>query len=117
VIRRLSAYPARFVVVTDGSRGAWFGVRAGVSLIPSDHIQSFPVDAVDPTGAGDAFTAATISRLIRNSWTGLSITDVMYASAAGAIATTRRGAMSSLPREAEVTAFLNDRAGSSRGGH
>lgn len=107
-VRSISRFPARFAVITDGPRGSWYAVRGGEQLVASEHIPAFSVKAIDPTGAGDAFTAATVSRLICNRWEGLSAADIVYASAAGALATTRRGAMSSLPRQAEVQAFLRD---------
>jgi sugar/nucleoside kinase (ribokinase family) len=75
----------------------------------SDHVPAYSVDAVDPTGAGDAFTAATVASLLRNQWMDLHPSDIAYASAAGALATTRRGAMSSLPRQEEVETFLTER--------
>lgn len=97
---------ARFVVVTDGSRGSWFAVRDGKRLVVSDRIPAFSVNAIDPTGAGDAFTGATISRLVRNRWQSLDAADIAWASAAGALATTKRGAMASLPTAGDVEAFL-----------
>jgi fructokinase len=108
VVRSLSRFPARFAVITDGSRGSWYAARRDGRLVCSQHVPAYSVDAVDPTGAGDAFTGATVARLIRNAWSGLSSADIAYASAAGALATTRRGAMASLPREPEVEAFLRE---------
>jgi fructokinase len=107
-VRSLSRFPARFAVITDGSRGSWYAVRVDGRLVCSKRVPAFSIDAVDPTGAGDAFTAATVARLIRNAWSGLSSADIAYASAAGALATTRRGAMASLPRGSEVEAFLRE---------
>ena len=67
---------------------------------------AFSVQSVEPTGAGDAFTAAIISRLIANGWSALETDDVRFASAAGALTTTRSGAIDSLPSLAEVKKFL-----------
>jgi fructokinase len=109
ISRSLSRLPARFAVITDGARGSWFAVRRGTVLECSDHVPAYSVDAVDPTGAGDAFTAATVASLLRNQWMDLHPSDIAYASAAGALATTRRGAMSSLPCQEEVETFLTER--------
>jgi sugar/nucleoside kinase (ribokinase family) len=95
-----------FTVVTDGARGAWFGRRAG-SDVSFERVRPFAVTAIEPTGAGDAFTAAIISRLIANDWNRLALADVRFASAAGALTTTRRGAIDSLPTASEVNEFLN----------
>jgi sugar/nucleoside kinase (ribokinase family) len=71
-----------------------------------EFVRSFKVAAVEPTGAGDAFGAAIVSRLIDRDWDGLSREDVLFASAAGALATTKPGAMEALPTRAEIEAFL-----------
>jgi len=106
----------RLVVLTDGSRGSWY---APPGEAPVRHVPAFLVDAVEPTGAGDAFTAALIARLLARGWSSPDDTDVRYAAAGGALATTKRGAMDGLPTAAELDAFLLDRgtagAGSRRG--
>jgi fructokinase len=53
------------------------------------------VDAVDPTGAGDAFLAAVVAELAAGATDPYAVLDV--ATAAGALATTERGAMPALP--------------------
>ncbi len=93
----------RQIVLTDGDRGCWFA--DGEGGLPR-HIPAFPVAAVEPTGAGDAFTAALIARLLDRSWTRLEEADVRYAAAAGALATTRAGAWEGLPTTAELDLFL-----------
>lgn len=93
----------RFIVLTDGARGAWFFEHAGG--IP--HVPAFDVDAVEPTGAGDAFTAALVSRLIARNWSPLDVSDVRYASAAGALATLKAGALDGLPAGEEINQFLS----------
>jgi fructokinase len=103
VMAELRRLPPRFAVLTDGARGAWFAVRGTDDV---RHVPAFPVEAVEPTGAGDAFTAALISRLRRIGWDGLGDEDVRYASAAGALATTKPGAMEGLPTTRELDGFL-----------
>lgn len=90
-------------VVTDGGRGAALRITAGVI-----HQDVFPVQAIEPTGAGDAFTAAFISRMLSSSWRGAHADDLRFAMAAGALATTKPGAMDALPTMDEVARFLRD---------
>lgn len=99
----ISAYGNRFVVLTDGARGAWFTTSPDERI----HVPAFAIAAKEPTGAGDAFMAATIARLIGNGWATLTADDVRYASAAGALTTTREGAIDSLPTGAEIQEFLD----------
>jgi fructokinase len=89
------------VVLTDGERGCWFSSGSSVTFVPA-----FRVAAVEPTGAGDAFTAAIIARSLASGWASLSFEDVRYAAAAGALATTRPGAWDGLPNRAQLDAFL-----------
>jgi fructokinase len=94
--------------VTDGEDGA--ALRASESApwgSASASHAAFDVDVVDPTGAGDAFTAAVIDRLSRNR-DGEDIEGLLaFASAAGAVAVRQRGAMAGLPTESAVRAFLD----------
>ncbi|MGH2531759.1 MAG: carbohydrate kinase family protein [Thermomicrobiales bacterium] len=91
---------APFTVLTDGSRGGWFGNGE------VQHVPAFEVDAIEPTGAGDAFTAALVSRLLANGWSSIAREDVDYASVAGALACTRPGAMEGLPTRDAIESFL-----------
>jgi len=95
-------YGIRHVVLTDGRRGCWYPGPDGNPV----HVPSFSVQAVEPTGAGDAFTAAIVSRLVANEWEGIGREDAAFAAAAGAITATREGAIDSLPTRAEIAAFL-----------
>ena len=61
------------------------------------------IDRIDATAAGDAFAGALAVALAE----GNDLIDaVSFANAAGALATTRRGAQPSLPSRAEVDALL-----------
>lgn len=113
VFAALAGAPAIAIVVTDGSRGIWMKAR-GQAVID---VPLFPVNAIEPTGAGDAFTAALIARLVARGWDGLDADDVRFAAAAGALATTRPGALGGLPTLAELEAFLasHDREGVRQG--
>ncbi|MFF0740119.1 ribokinase [Streptomyces sp. NPDC004111] len=86
------------VVITLGADGA---VAAGPQGVCTEH--GFTVPAVDTVGAGDAFCA----QLALSLGSGTPLPDAVRRScAAGALATTRPGAQSSLPSTAEVDALL-----------
>ncbi|MFJ9146796.1 ribokinase [Streptomyces sp. NPDC102270] len=95
--RLLLAKGPRSVVVTLGAEGSLVASSAGVS-----RVASVKVDAVDTTGAGDAFTAALASRL--GAGAGLAEA-AAYASRVGAVAVTRKGAQDSFPTAEEVDAL------------
>jgi fructokinase len=106
VFGHLARYHARLVVVTDGGRGVWYrNEREEPAALPV-----FPIEVVEPTGAGDAFTAALVSRLLARHWAPVEEADVRFAMAAGALATTEAGAWPGLPSADAVDAFLADRA-------
>lgn len=98
------------LVITDGERGAWFR-SPGRAL---QFVPALRVAAVEPTGAGDAFLAALISRLRHREWAAPNTTDIAYAAAAGALATLREGAWDGLPTAAELDAFLAHHASDGR---
>lgn len=86
------------VIVTLGERGGLVDAASG-----RFSFDALAVTAVDTTAAGDAFNAAL----------GVALAEarplpsaVRFASAAAALACTRRGAQASLPRRAEVEALL-----------
>lgn len=108
VFEALSDFGCRFIVLTDGARGAWFSNKLDDGYSAPVHLPAFAIEAIEPTGAGDAFMAATISRLIDRNWNPLTLDDMRYASAAGALTTTRQGAIDSLPSRDEIDAFLRE---------
>ncbi|MGW0950653.1 ribokinase [Streptomyces sp. NPDC002405] len=95
--RDLLALGPHSVVITLGGEGALVASAEGIARVPS-----VKVDAVDTTGAGDAFTAALAWRL----GAGTSLEEAAaYAARVGAVAVTRRGAQESYPTAAEVDAL------------
>ena len=89
---------AKHVIVTLGSRGVFLKDE-----IRSEFLPAFKVDAVDTTGAGDAFCGTLASEFSRTN----SIEEgLKYALAASAISVTRLGAQEALPNRKEVEAFL-----------
>lgn len=86
------------VIVTLGSRGV-----AVLHHGERRRLAAFPVQAIDSTGAGDAFNGALAARLAA----GDSLWDaVRYANAAGALTVTALGAEPSLPRADAIWTLL-----------
>jgi ribokinase len=85
---------ARKVIVTLGERGALLRGATTSRLFPAHSVQ-----AIDSTGAGDAFNGALACSLAE----GRSLEDaIVFANAAGALATTKRGDQESLPMRTEI---------------
>lgn len=85
------------VVRTLGADGATYRGADGTEL----SVAGRTVDAVDTTGAGDAFTGALAA-----TWTSGPHTALTWANAAGALATTVLGASASIPDRARIAAAL-----------
>ena len=86
------------VIVTCGAAGAVVWREGQLTTVPA-----FLVEAVDTVAAGDAFCGALAAALAAGSSIGEA---AVRASAAGALATTVRGALPSLPTRAAVDALL-----------
>ncbi len=90
------------VVITVGERGAWVVDGAVPELLPAH-----AVEAVDTVGAGDAFCGTFGARLAQ----AASLLDAaVYANAAAALSVMRPGAVPSMPRSADIEAFLTTAA-------
>ena len=90
----------------DGLVALTLGAEGAVLLDDGEEIARAtppPVDAVDGTAAGDAFTACLLVSLLEGRAQGESLE---RACAAGAIAASRFGAQPSLPTAGEVDAIL-----------
>lgn len=96
---RLREMGAGHVVMKLGSRGCLY-------VGPEELYQpAFEIEAVDTTGAGDAFTAA-----LAIAWDRLPLREaLLFANAAGALAATVAGAQPSMPKREAVIAFLRQR--------
>jgi ribokinase len=87
------------VIVTLGGAGVQVGtIRVG----------AFPIEVVDPTGAGDAFCAALAVALVEGADV---VTAARFASAAGACAVGVAGAQPSMPTRAQIDQLLAANAG------
>ena len=94
----LSLHPELRVVLTLGSRGSCYIDADGCTPCPS-----FLVKVVDTTAAGDTFTGYFVAQIAK----GAPPTDAMkIASAASALAVSKKGAAPSIPLLAEVEAAL-----------
>lgn len=89
------------LVLTDGARGCWYWYGDAETR----HVSSIPIEAVDSTGAGDAFNAALTLKLVERG-RSLDAVDLRFASIVGALATTREGAMDALPWRDDVERTL-----------
>lgn len=94
------------VFLTCGADGATVATDATATGERTIHAEpAFDVDVVDTTGAGDAFAAAALARFE----VGLPASDLpdvlRFANAAGALATTETGAITSLPSVDAVRAL------------
>jgi ribokinase len=86
------------VLVTLGSRGVWVASGDERFQVPAPQ-----VNAIDATGAGDAFCGALAVALAEGK---LLREGVHWAATAAALSTTCLGAQPSLPRRGDVEAFL-----------
>jgi sugar/nucleoside kinase (ribokinase family) len=95
--------PSRYAVIKLGQRGA---LLYDAEQDYAKYLKGYPVQAIDSTAAGDAFTAAMTAHYLRF---GDLPQAVAYANAAGALTVTRLGAQPSLPTTREVQEFIRER--------
>jgi len=85
-------------IIKLGAKGVYFEDKNASGFIPA-----FKVDAIDTVAAGDAFNGGLAVALAE----GKPLSEaVRWAAAAGAMATTKKGAMPSMPYREEVIALL-----------
>lgn len=99
LVEGLLALGSRSVVLTLGGDGAAVGVSGGGFR----HVTGFPVPVLDTTGAGDAFVAAIVTRLVA----GSDLFEAAeYANVVGALVVQKEGAQASYPDADEVAAQI-----------
>jgi fructokinase len=104
---KIRAQGPKLVVITRGADGAYFDCGTARGDVPG-----FKADAIDTLGAGDAFVAGLLSRLLQSekledALNEASLTKILrFANACGAIATQTPGAIPALPNEEQVLNFL-----------
>lgn len=116
VFTRLWNSGAKLVIITDGERAArWFTPQA------RGERRTFPVRAVDTTGAGDAFVGGCLYQFAQAGLDAAAFgafaadtnrldATLRFASACGALAVTRAGSFAAMPALAEVEVFLEQHA-------
>lgn len=105
-VEALLSRGVQHLVVTRGAHGVDFWSRGRGS-----HLDAFEMSPVDTTGAGDSFCGALSRRLSAGDDLERA---VIYAAAAGALATTERGAVPSQPSQATIEALLAEQPNRSR---
>lgn len=102
VQKLLAGRPSRTILITRGADGC--------EVITQDaavHVPGFPVEEIDPTGAGDCFDAGFLAAWMAGS---SPVEAARYANACGALAVTAKGPMAGARTAQEVTAFMQDHA-------
>ena len=94
-------------VVTHGENGCTW-----ISRDSAQHVESFDVDSVDPTGAGDGFTAGLLARIVDNP-TCVNDPDetsmaCRFANAVGALTVAGWGCIPALPVREDVERLMNE---------
>lgn len=92
------------VFVTMGGKGCFYRYGGGFGMV-----DGFKVDTIDTTGAGDAFLGAALYKILNLGWENINGLDkanfealVQFANAAGALTTTKKGAIPAMPDLNEV---------------
>lgn len=99
-------FPASLKIITKGSEGSivmWNDQQYNYN--------AYKVNSIDTTGAGDAFVAGLLSSIAINGLpdnTAMIDTMISIASACGALATTKKGALTALPDNQYLQEFIND---------
>jgi 2-dehydro-3-deoxygluconokinase len=91
----------RIVALTLGRDGTFIATEHARRVVPA-----FPVEAVDASGAGDAFTGAFLADWLAH---GDPFRAATYGNAAAALKTRGYGAIAPMPRREAVEAFLRER--------
>lgn len=98
IVDSLLARGIKHVVIKRGPRGASY-----YSADEQYHVPGYPVEVVDPTGAGDCFGATFVSLFLA----GYNVPDALaYANGSGSLAISQRGPMEGTSTLAEIEAFM-----------
>lgn len=105
-IKHILGLGVKLLIVTLGERGCYY-----TNGKVDGYVDGYAVDVVDTLGAGDAFVAAMLAQLMKQtdlaSMTKDELDDIMrYANAAGALATQKVGVIPALPTQADIVQFL-----------
>jgi len=96
---------AEAILVSNGEYGSTWSMNGFTGSTPA-----FKVNSIDTTGAGDSFLAGFLYQYLFKTGRPSSIVDaekiMEFASAMGALTTTKPGAVTSIPSEEEVEEFI-----------
>ena len=106
-IKEVKQWPAKIKIITLAEKGAILLTEQS-----EFHIEGYNVPVVDMTGAGDAFIAALISKLMSlESWTDDQLIEAIeFSNACGALVVGKKGAMSALPDLGTVNNFMVEKS-------
>ncbi len=98
----VKSLPVDQVLITKGNQGAaWYDLQQDKSVT----VPALTVDAIDTTGAGDAFAGYFIAGLSQH----ISVEEALFrASVAAALSTTKKGTADAIPSLEAVMQFLED---------
>lgn len=100
-------YDIKLVVVTLADKGSYYRLADQDGYVPG-----FKVKAIDTTGAGDAFLGCLLYKILENERALEDLTSqqmismLSYANAGGALVTTRKGALGSMPTTEEINQMI-----------
>lgn len=103
-LEAIKAFHNTLVLITQGAKGALVVFEGEQELIAGQAVKP-----VDTTGAGDAFVGGLLARLAQhNEWTNKEAihSAVNWANGCGALATTQKGAMTALPTQDALLAYI-----------
>lgn len=103
-LEAIKAFDNTLVLITQGAKGALVVFEGEQELIAGQAVKP-----VDTTGAGDAFVGGLLARLAQqNEWANKEAihSAVNWANGCGALATTQKGAMTALPTQDALLAYI-----------
>lgn len=103
-LEAIKAFDNTLVLITQGAKGALVIFEGEQELIAGQAVKP-----VDTTGAGDAFVGGLLARLAQhNEWAHKEAihSAVNWANGCGALATTQKGAMTALPTQDDLLAYI-----------
>lgn len=101
----LDTYNMKLIFVTLGEKGCFYRCNNNYGIV-----ESFTVNSVDTTGAGDSFLGAVLYKLLDKDIDNLSLDEliqiVKFANAVGALVTTKKGSISIMPDLKSINSIL-----------
>jgi fructokinase len=107
-----NSYHISLLFVTLGGNGSFFRLGEKTGYVPG-----FVVDVQDTTGAGDGFLGGVLYKILEkncmiNSLTNEDLTEIAsFGNAVGALATTKKGAIWSMPTIDEIKTLYSSKVG------